>query len=290
MKVGISSPILALAGKRPAWEAEAGTAEVVRVARAADRLGYEFMTCPDHVAVPPGLERGERFYDPLATFAFLAGQTRRLRFLPYVLVLPFYHPLEIAKRYGTLDHLSDGRLILAFGVGNLKEEFDMLGAPFEDRGPRADDALRALRAALAGRTVSYEGPYYSFTDMVVDPHAAQERVPLWIGGHSERALRRAVTLGDGWAPAPQSFRGPSPELMREMLDRHDLPDGFDVVLTPGERLDAVNAPGRVAEVIAMAERAGATQINLTVRHESLAHYLEQLEAFAEVAGLDAQAD
>ncbi|TDC75381.1 LLM class F420-dependent oxidoreductase [Actinomadura sp. 7K507] len=289
MKVGISSPIVALSGRRPAWEAEAGTAELVQVAQAADRLGYEFMTCADHVAVPPGLPRGERFYDPLATFSFLAGRTRRLRFLPYVLVLPFYHPLEIAKRYGTLDHLSDGRLILAFGVGNLKEEFDLLGVPFEDRGPRADDALGALRAALSGRVVSYEGPYYAFQDMVVDPHAVQARVPMWIGGHSERALRRAVTLGDGWSPAPQSFRGPTPELMREMLDRHEPPEGFDVVLTPGERLDPVNDPGRVGEVIATAEKAGATHINLTVRHESLTHYLEQLEAFAETAGLDVQA-
>ncbi len=72
MKVGISSPIVALSGKRPEWEAEAGTAELVQVAETADRLGYEFMTCGDHVAVPPGLHRGERFYDPLATFSFLA--------------------------------------------------------------------------------------------------------------------------------------------------------------------------------------------------------------------------
>ena len=152
-----------------------------------------------------------------------------------------------------------------------------------------DGLHRALRAALSGRVVSYEGPYYAFQDMVVDPHAVQERVPMWIGGHSERALRRAVTLGDGWAPAPQSFRGPTPELMRLMLDRHDLPDGFDVLRTPGERLDPVTEPGRVGEIIATAEKAGATHINLTVRHESLAHYLEQLEAFAAAAGLDAEA-
>lgn len=285
MKVGISSPIVALSGKRPAWEAEAGTAELVKVAQTADRLGYEFMTCGDHVAVPPGLPRGERFYDPLATFSFLAGQTSRLRFLPYVLVLPFYHPLEIAKRYGTLDYLSGGRLILGFGVGNLREEFDMLGAPFDDRGPRADDALKALRAALSGRVVSYQGPYFEFQDMVVDPHAVQSKVPMWIGGHSERALRRAVTLGDGWAPAPQSFRGPTPELMRRMLAQHDLPDDFNVLFTPGERLNPIADPNRVGDIIATAEQAGATHINLTVRHDSLAHYLEQLEAFAETAAL-----
>ncbi|ACY99927.1 LLM class F420-dependent oxidoreductase [Thermomonospora curvata] len=282
MKVGISSPIVALAGNRPEWEHRAGVAELVRVAKAADRLGYDFMTCPDHVAVPPGLPRGERFYDPLATFSFLAAHTERLRFLPYVLVLPFYHPLELAKRYGTLDHLSGGRLILGLGVGNLREEFDLLGKPFDDRGPRADDALRALRAALSSRVVSYEGEYFSFKEMVIDPHAVQSRVPLWIGGHSMRALRRAVTLGDGWAPAPQTFRGPSPERMRQMLDSVQIPEGFDVVFTPNRRIDAIGRPEQVTELMRTAAEAGATRINLTVRHESLEHYLEQLEAFAEI--------
>jgi len=286
MRVGISSPIVALAGKRPAWEAQAGTAEIVRVAQTADRLGFDFMTCGEHVAVPPGLPRGERFYDPLATFSFLAGQTSRLKFLPFVLVLPFYHPLEIAKRYGTLDALSGGRLILGFGVGNLKEEFDMLGIAFEDRGPRADDALRALRAALGRRVVSYRGPYYSFENMVIDPHAVQTRVPLWIGGHSPRALRRAATLGDGWAPAPQTFGGPAPEQMREMLDRLELTDDFDVVFTAPAPLDPLTRPDEVAETIATARRAGGTRIKLELEHESLSHYLEQLERFAELAGLD----
>ncbi|WP_127782816.1 LLM class F420-dependent oxidoreductase [Rhodococcus sp. X156] len=285
MRVGLGSPIVALSGNRPAWESEAGPAELVRVAQAADQLGYDFMTCGDHVAVPPGLPRGERFYDPLATFAFLAGQTSRIRFLPYVLVLPFYHPLELAKRYGTLDHLSGGRLVLGLGVGNLEEEFDLLGKPFADRGPRADDALRALRAALGKRVVSYDGPYYSFENLVIDPHAAQEKLPLWIGGHSKRALRRAVTLADGWSPAPQAFRGPSPELMRQMLDEVDPPAGFDVVFTPGGRIDAIGAPDSVGEMLETAEKAGGTLVNLTLRHESLEHYLEQLAAFAELAGL-----
>ncbi|MBC7304654.1 MAG: TIGR03619 family F420-dependent LLM class oxidoreductase [Nocardia sp.] len=286
MKVGISSPILALAGERPAWEAAAGTAEIVRVAKTADRLGFDFMTCGEHVAVPPGLTRGERFYDPLATFSFLAGQTSRLKFLPFVLVLPFYHPLEIAKRYGTLDALSGGRLLLGLGVGNLKDEFDILDVPFEDRGPRADDSLRALRAALGKRVVSYHGPYYSFENMVIDPHAVQPRVPLWIGGHSGRALRRAATLGDGWAPAPQTFGGPAPDLMRKMLDDMDLPDDFDVVFTAPQPLDPLERPDEVAETIATAQRAGGTRIKLVLEHESLAHYLEQLECFAELAELD----
>ncbi len=224
----------------------------------------------------------------MATFSYLAACTQRLRFLPYVLVLPFYHPLELASRYGTLDHLSGGRLVLGLGVGNLEEEFDLLDVPFKDRGPRADDSLKALRAALSNRVVSYDGPYYSFENLVIDPHAAQERLPLWVGGHSKRALRRAVTLGDGWCPAPQSFRGPSPELMRQMLDEAAPPAGFDVVFSPASRLDPIKDPDSVTTMLDTAEKAGGTLVNLTVWHESLAHYLEQLEAFAELAGLDSQ--
>lgn len=289
MKVGISSPIVALSGRRPAWEQHAGPAELVRVARTADRLGYDFMTCSDHVAVPVGIERGERFYDPLSTFSYLAATTRRIRFLPFVLVLPFYHPLEIAKRFGTLDHLSGGRLILGLGVGNLQEEFDLLEAPFADRGARADDALKALRAALGSRVVSYDGPYFRFDDLVVDPHAVQARVPLWIGGHSKRALRRAVALGDGWSPAPQAFRGPTPELLRQMLDEAEAPADFDVVFTPGAPLDPMDDPDGVLAMLETARTAGGTLVNLTVKHASLDQYREQLESFAEIAGLEIEA-
>ncbi|MDF1604685.1 LLM class F420-dependent oxidoreductase [Nocardioides sp. YIM 152315] len=285
MRTGIASPILALSGERPDWEHRAGLAEVVTVAREADRLGYEFLTCPDHVAVPRGVERGEQFYDPLSTFSYLAALTERIRFLPFVLVLPFYHPLELAKRYGGLDHLSGGRLTLGVGVGNLREEFDVLDVPFDDRGARADDALRALRAAWGTRVVSYDGPFYAFDDLVVQPHAAQVRLPVWVGGHSARALRRAVTLGDGWAPAPVAFRGPDPQRLREMLATVDLPAGFDVLLGAAHPLDPVGDADRVRAVVAEAADAGATVLRLTVVHRSLEHYLEQLAAYAEIVGL-----
>lgn len=285
MRTGISSPILADSGPRPPWEAEAGVAEIRAVAVEADRLGFEFLTCPDHVSVPPNLPRGERFYDPLSTFSYLAAITERIRFLPYVLVLPFYHPLEIAKRYGTLDHLSGGRLTLGLGVGNLREEFDQLGVPFDDRGARADDALRALRAALGRRVVSYDGPYWSFDELIVSPHAVQQPVPMWIGGHSMRALRRAVTLADGWNPAPVRFRGPDPATMREMLQRIERPEGFDVVMACDRALDPMGDPDGVHSMIEQARWAGATALLLTVRHTSLAHYLEQLGAYAELVGL-----
>lgn len=287
MRTGISSPILADSGPRPAWEATAGVAEIREVAQAADRLGFEFLTCSDHVAVPPGLPRGERFYDALSTFSYLAAITERIRFLPYVLVLPFYHPLELAKRYGTLDALSGGRLTLGLGVGNLREEFDLLGVPFDDRGPRADDAMRALRAVFGRKHISYSGPYYSFDDLVVSPHAVQAPVPMWVGGHSSRALQRAVTLADGWAPAPPRFRGPDHEAMRAMLSGVELPEGFDVLFVGDRALDPLEDPGGVREAIERAQWAGATVMSLVVRHTSLSHYLDQLAAYAEIVGLPA---
>ena len=117
-----------------------------------------------------------------------------------MLVLGYHHPLEIAKRYGTLDKISNGRVILGVGVGTLKDEFDLIGAPFDDRGPRGDDAMRALRASLSQRQPEYHGEFYDFEGLVVDPCAVQPHVPLWVGGRTFRSLRRAVALGDGWSP------------------------------------------------------------------------------------------
>ena len=137
------------------------------------------------------------------------------------LVLGYHHPLAIVKRYGTLDHVSSGRVILGIGVGSLKEEFDLLGAPFDDRGARADDALRALRAALPSNEPAYDGEFYSFGGLTVDPCALQPHMPIWIGGRTKRSLRRAVTLADGWCPFDVSIATAA-----EWLQSWELPAGF----------------------------------------------------------------
>ena len=134
------------------------------------------------------------------------------------LVLGYHHPLAIVKRYGTLDHVSKGRVILGVGVGSLKEEFDLLGAPFDDRGARGDDALRALRAALPTNEPAYEGEFYSFGGLTVDPCALQPHMPIWVGGRTKRSLRRALTLADGWCPF-----GVSIETAAEWLQARDVP-------------------------------------------------------------------
>jgi probable F420-dependent oxidoreductase len=283
LRLGIVTPVLTMLPRAHAtWEETAPFSDVVAIAQAAERLGYSHMTCSEHVAVPVPVAsvRGGRYYDPLATFGALSAVTSRLRFEVHVLVLGYHHPLAVAKRYGTLDAVSGGRLILGVGVGSLEEEFELLGAPFEDRGERADDAMRALRVALSEREPSYSGPYYSFSGFLVDPCAVQERVPLWVGGRSYRSLRRAMELGDGWAP----FRLRTAELgvmLERARDAYDRT--IDIVLQPEHPLDPLGEPERVREQLQRFAGIGATHVNARFVHHSPDHYVEQLEAMVAVA-------
>ena len=180
MKFGILTPVVSLVpGAHADWEVDATIAEVRTIAEAADRLGYHYLTCSEHIAIPTdGTELpGPRYWDPLATLGYLAGHTARIHLTTSVLVLGYHHPLEIAKRFGTLDRISGGRLILGVGAGYLEKEFELLGVPFEDRGTRVDDAIQALRASFGRRLPRYEGPYYRFGEMIVDPWALQQEVP-----------------------------------------------------------------------------------------------------------------
>jgi probable F420-dependent oxidoreductase len=222
--------------------------------------------------------RGSRYWDPLATFGYLSAITTRIRFRTNVLVLGYHHPLEICKRYGTLDMVSGGRLILGLGVGSLKEEFDLIGVPFGDRGVRADDAPRALRASLSSTEPSYHGAYYDYEGLIIDPSTTQERVPLWIGGRTRRSLRRAVELGDGWCPFSVA-----PEQAAQWLRHFELPAGFQVVLPPTARPDPLNEPGRTQDAIARSVELGATIVSCGLAMTSLEEYLEALQALAELS-------
>lgn len=247
----------------------------------ADRLGYDHLTCSEHIGIPSAeaARRGSRYWDPLATLGYIAARTERIRLATMTLVLGYHHPLEIVKRYGTLDHVSGGRLILGVGVGSLKEEFDLIGAPFEDRGPRGDDALRALRAALFDNNPAYEGEYYSFGGLTVDPCALQPHVPIWIGGRTQRSLRRALTLADGWSPfgIPVATAG-------EWLRSREVPENFAVVLPADEPLDPVGHPGATETALHSLAAAGTTIVSARFVHHSLEHYLEQLHALVELHG------
>lgn len=278
MRIGIASPVVtAVPGAHSPWETAAGIEGLARVAEEADRLGFHHLTCSEHVAVPEEIaeQRGATYWDPLATLGYLAARTQQINLATQVLVLGYHHPLEIAKRYGTLDQVSNGRLVLGLGVGSLEEEFDLLGAEFADRGARADEAISALRASLSRRVPEFHGEHYDYAGFVVEPHARQERVPLWIGGRTLRSLRRAATYGDGWVPF-----GLSPDQLRGLLGKVELPDGFDVVLSAGRQLDPIGDPERAERVLAGLRDAGATIAGAALAAASVDHYCEQLAALS----------
>jgi probable F420-dependent oxidoreductase len=272
--LGIISPIVTLNPRaHNAWEESAGVDELIAVARAADRLGYHHLTCSEHVAVPveAAARRGGRYWDPSSTLGFLAAHTAHVKLATHVLVLAYHHPLELVKRYGTLDVLSGGRLILGVGVGSLQEEFELLRASFDGRGAAADDSLRAMRAAFGRREVD---------GFLVDPSGLQAPPPFWIGGRTARSLRRAVELADGWVPF-----GVTLDEARAMLQRASATQAWerratpiDVVLWPEPPVDPTGEPEGFRRQIEHARSAGATMVNLRFVSQSLEHHLEQMEA------------
>jgi probable F420-dependent oxidoreductase len=201
---GTSLPgVQQIPARTEAWEQSVGGAEILAAARAAEAAGFAWVSCSDHVAVPSSRAdaMGATWYDAGSTLAFVAGATTRIRLLSHVLVLPYRHPLVVAKQYGTLDHLSGGRVILGVGSGHVKGEFAALGADYARRGRVTDEYLAAIAAAWTDDVAQFEGETAGFRDVIVSPRVAQRpRPPIWVGGNSRAAVRRAARHADGWVP------------------------------------------------------------------------------------------
>jgi probable F420-dependent oxidoreductase len=148
--------------------------------------------------------------DPIVAMAAVAARTTRLKFGPSVLVAPFRPPVVAAREIATLDHLSGGRMLPAFGVGvEPGRELGAAGVPFRERGRRTDEAIAIMRRCWSGEEVTFAGEFWRLERVTVLPRPAQQPLPVWIGGNSEAAMRRAGRLGDGWIPsfiAPEQFR------------------------------------------------------------------------------------
>jgi probable F420-dependent oxidoreductase len=282
VRLGLVTPIVSLNPRfeTPAWELEGGIDDLVVVAQAAEALGYAFVGCPEHVAVPESAagQRGGRYWDPVATLSYLAAQTSTIRLLSHIVVLGYHHPLAVVKRYGTIDVLSGGRLVLGVGVGSLRGEFLLLGADFDRRGALADESIATIRAAWGRQSVTVVLPDGRKTDWIVEPSGAAEQIPIWVGGMSARSLRRALELGDGWIPF-----GLPHDALATMLGAPEVAEqvrrpGFEVVLAPEPPLDPVGDPAGAAAAVRAYAGIGATALALRFRHSSRSHYLEQLEA------------
>ena len=203
MRLGIVTPVVNLNPRfdPPQWEERGGIEDVVEVARAAERTGYEWVSCPEHVAIPSAAAgtRGGRYWDPVTTLAFVAASTQSIGLLSHVVVLGYHHPLEIVKRYGTLDVLSGGASSSGWVSGRCRRSSTSSGCPSWAAGT-APTTPCAPSASFSRRVPSYSGTHYAFEGFVVEPSGVQPRVPLWVGGRTRRSLQRALELGDGWIP------------------------------------------------------------------------------------------
>ena len=169
----------------------------------AETLGYHFVMISDHVAMTPDVvaRYPAPFYDPFVTLAWLARVTRRVELGTTVVILPYRHPLHAARLAANVDRLSGGRFIFGVGVGWARQEFEALGVPFERRGAISNDYLAAIKTAWTSDPASYTGPFVSFRDVHTGPRPVRApHPPVWVGGASEAAMRRAVRLGDAWHP------------------------------------------------------------------------------------------
>ncbi|MYV96870.1 LLM class F420-dependent oxidoreductase [Streptomyces sp. SID3343] len=267
---------------------------VTEMSRAAEAAGFDAVFTTDHPF--PGdqwlAHGGHHTLDPMVTLSFAAAATTRLRLHTNLFVPAYRNPYLSAKMLSSLDALSGGRLILGVGAGYLEPEFAALGADFANRNDVLDDALRAMRAAWTGESVDGN---------TMRPRPAQNRIPVWVGGNSKRAIRRVVDLGDGWLPMPapaaasKYLKTPGLETLDDLKARLDYAreyaesvgrtDPIDITFMPrGMSMfdgDGIDHEAIVADLTEQAEY-GVTGVTLTLPATTRAQYLEQTAALGEL--------
>jgi hypothetical protein len=249
LRLGIVTPVIHINPRfhPPSWETTGTIDDIVVVAQEAERLGYDWVSASEHIAIPTEATgaRGPRYWDPVAALSYIAAHTRRIALLSHIVVLSYHHPLEIVKRWGTVDVLSHGRVILGVGVGSLEPEFELLGHQFAGRGERGDDSLRAIRAAWGERTPTYEGTHFRYSGFIVEPSAL----------FADQAIQ-------------------------ESLAARERP--LQMILAPEPPIDPAGDPGGTADFLRTYVEVGATGLSLRFDHHSRTHYIEQMEALQEV--------
>jgi len=260
------------------WAGPAGTADNLRTfATTAEALGFHHVKMGEHLVYPavinapypytpdglmPPAPSGQRL-EMLTTFAFLAGQTSRLRFQPSVLLLALRSPFSTAKAVATLDYLSGGRLTLEVGVGWMKDEYDIAGIPFARRGAMVDEYLAALRLLFEG-SGGFAGTYLSFPPLIFEPKPVQRPIPVYIGSGAGRAsLRRIARFGQGWAPIGLSADDVAAALptLHELLDQEGRDDRIELELSLGH-VDETAKPGDLLPRLERLAAIGATSVSV----------------------------
>jgi probable F420-dependent oxidoreductase len=298
----------------PASSASVTAEDLVCFAQQAEALGFYCLTVADHVIVPKNISvpypytvdgkyPGTGYHlETLMTMGFLAGTTKRIRFITSVMILPYRNPIVTAKMLASLDVLSGGRVIVGAGVGWMKEEFETIRTePFEERGKVTDEYIAAFRELWTSDNPSFSGKYCSFSNILFLPKPVQKpTIPIWIGGHSKHAIRRAARLGDGWHPiggVPTIPLEPE-DIARDMSMLREYaakagrdPKNIRVALkgslfdrekqiTPGKRRRFIGNAEEVASDIRDYRAVGVDTMIFDVRQPSIAETLERMEWMA----------
>jgi probable F420-dependent oxidoreductase len=297
----------------PASSAGVAAQDLIRFAQQAEALGFYCITVADHVLVPryisipypytvDGKYPGTGYHlETLVTMGFLAGATSKIRFVTSVMIAPYRNPVITAKMLASLDVLSQGRIIVGLGVGWMKEEFENLQAPqFAERGKVTDEYIHVFRELWTNDNPSMQGRYCNFSELIFLPKPVQQpTIPIWIGGHSKQAIRRAARLGDGWHPI-----GGVPTIPLEPEDmRRDLatladfaraagrdPAGLRVALKgslfdkeksiDGRRRRFMGGADEIASDIRAYRDVGVDTLIFDVRRPSMTETLERMEWMA----------
>lgn len=276
-------------------------AAVRAITKALEDGGIDACHLTDHPA-PTAKWRnagGHDALDPFAALSYVAAVTTKLKLHTHIVVLPYRNPFVTAKAAATVDVLSEGRLILGVGGGYLRGEFAALGVDFDSRGAQMDDAIEAMKAVWSGETVVRESPSYNAIGNMARPLPVQQpHPPIWIGGNSDRAMRRAIELGDGWSPfittpimskttrtddiSDLAQLKAKIDKLREGLDRRGRAGPFTIT-TPLAGGNPIPVGSSVQELVdeagALAEM-GVTWLTAEGRCHSLSEHLADVEWFA----------
>jgi probable F420-dependent oxidoreductase len=232
----------------PNYGRDATPDAIRRTTELAEKLGFDSVWTTEHIIVgPEGVDPYGRVYDPLVTLGWIAGWTEQLGLGTSIVLVPLHHPMHLAKEVATLQELSGGRFHLGVGMGWHKDEYDFMGVPFKGRGRRADEAIRLMRALWSGQS-DFDGEFWSFHDATAEPYPSPQP-EIWVGGSSERAIRRALELGDVWHPS----RASDADHVRRVRDQH--PDLRVIPRTRPELVDGMLEAGAEGAVIQFADEA-----------------------------------
>jgi probable F420-dependent oxidoreductase len=241
----------------PNFGSESSPGRIRAFAEAAEGLGFDSVWVTEHIVVgSEAVDPYGRVYDPLVTLGWIAGWTERVGLGTSIVLVPLHNPFHLAKEVATLQELSGGRVTLGIGVGWHRDEYEFMGVPFEGRGRRADDAIGLMRALWQGES-SFTGRYWSYDNATAEPHP-DPQPEIWVGGSSERAVRRARALGDAWHPS----RGSDAAHVREVKQQH--PDLRVIPRTSPQQVDAMLDAGAEGAVVTFPDEA--TMAEFARRH------------------------